>query len=100
MVIYNVTLKVEPGIAEEWAQWMKDEHIPDVMKTGSFQSQRFFKIRIDEEDGVSFCVQYEALTEKDLEDYFTNHAPRLQTEHMNRYANKFVAFRTLLEYIG
>jgi hypothetical protein len=35
----------------------------------------------------------------DLKEYQTNHAPRLQKEVADKYANKFVAFRTLLEVV-
>jgi hypothetical protein len=33
------------------------------------------------------------------EHYKKEHAPRLQKEVQNKYANKFVSFRTLLEVV-
>ena len=36
---------------------------------------------------------------KKLEEYQRDHSPRLQKEHADKYANKFVAFRTLLEVV-
>ncbi|MCC7378160.1 MAG: DUF4286 family protein, partial [Chitinophagaceae bacterium] len=36
MIIYNVTIKVHDSIKTEWLQWLKEEHIPDVINTGCF----------------------------------------------------------------
>lgn len=41
-IVYNVTTKVELSIAEEWLTWLKDEHIPDLIKTGCFTMLLFF----------------------------------------------------------
>ena len=41
MILYNVTVKILPEVAEEWEKWMKAEHIPEVMATGLFQWARF-----------------------------------------------------------
>lgn len=32
MIIYNVTVNIEHNVHDEWLKFMKDEHIPDVMK--------------------------------------------------------------------
>jgi hypothetical protein len=36
----------------------------------------------------------------DLNAYYNKDASRLQAEHSNRYEDKFVAFRTLLEVLN
>jgi len=30
MILYNVTVSIDPEIAEEWLTWMREVHIPDV----------------------------------------------------------------------
>jgi hypothetical protein len=97
MIIYNVTLKVDKDVAEEWLQWMKEKHVPDVMDTGYFLDNQIYRVMIDEEDGITFSVQYKCSSMDDLKEYQNKYAPSLQKEHSLRYANKFVAFRTLLE---
>lgn len=44
MIIYNVTIKVSHDIALEWVNWMKQEHIPDLLLTGLFVDYRFCKM--------------------------------------------------------
>jgi hypothetical protein len=43
MIIYNVTIKVDKTIADEWLNWLKDEHIADVTGTGCFTNARYYE---------------------------------------------------------
>lgn len=101
MIIYNVTINVESDIHDEWLHWMKEKHIPDVMNTGKFMEYKICKIltKQEGETGETYAIQYTCKNMQDYEDYQKNFAPQLQAEHSERYKNKFVAFRTLLELI-
>ena len=98
-IIYNVTINVDHDVHDEWLKWMKETHIPDVMKTGLFLENRFCKVLVDEEQGVTYSVQYLAASMKDYELYKQNHAPALQLETKKKFEGKFAAFRTLLELV-
>ncbi|MCH2082260.1 MAG: DUF4286 family protein [Saprospiraceae bacterium] len=101
MILYNVTLKVDPQIHEEWKQWMCEVHIPDVMSTGLFKEYKMCKLLgLDEADGITYAVQYFSASMEDFEEYQSKHAKRLQTEHMNRYKDRYVAFRTMMEVVS
>lgn len=97
MIIYNVTVKVEHSIHDDWITWMQQTHIPNVMKTNMFHDSKMMKVLVDEEDGVTYSIQYRVENWEKLEEYQNNHAPELQKEHSEKYQGKFVAFRTLLE---
>jgi hypothetical protein len=99
MIIYNVTVNIENDVREEWLQWMKAKHIPDVMATGYFLENKICKVLVDEEQGTTYSIQYTCASMDDLKEYQAKHAPRLQKEVTDKYANKFVAFRTLLEIV-
>lgn len=99
MIIYNVTVNIENDVREEWLQWMKEKHIPDVMKTGHFLENKICKVLVNEEQGTTYSIQYTCENMEKLEDYQRYHSPRLQKEHADKFANKFVAFRTLLEIV-
>jgi hypothetical protein len=38
MIVYNVTVSVKNSIVKEWLEWMKNEHIPELMNTEYFSS--------------------------------------------------------------
>lgn len=99
MIVYNVTVKIEHDIHDDWMSWMKSKHIPDVLNTGLFVDNKIMKVLVDEEDGVTYSIQYRVESWEKLKDYQDNHAPALQKEHTTRYEGKFVAFRTLLEEV-
>ena len=101
MILYNVTVNVAPGIEDEWIHWMKSVHIPEVMATGRFTKHRFLKMLSEHPDaeGNTFAIQYFAKQISDLEAYLNKEAPALQKTHMEKYGEKCLAFRTVLEEV-
>ena len=98
MIIYNVTVSVEESIHEQWVNWMRTKHIPDVLKTGCFKEARFTKVA-NEENGITYSTQYLCESESILDNYADNFAPALQKEHKDLFDGKFYAFRTMLEVV-
>jgi len=99
MILYNVTVKVERDTHDDWLQWMKEVHIPDVLATGFFTENKLCRLLIDETDGFTYSIQYFCTDMDTLEQYQKEHATRLQQEHQEKYDGKFVAFRTLMEVV-
>ena len=99
MIIYCVTVNIDDSIREEWLKWMKESHIPDVMRTGCFTGNRLLKLLVNEESGTSYSIQYSCKTMEDFNRYQKEFASTLQQEHREKYKDKFVAFRTLLEEV-
>jgi len=100
MIIYNVTVNIEESVEQEWLQWMKDTHIPDVMKTGMFLSSKMTHVLVEDQmGGKTYSIQYTCENKETLDEYEQKYAPALQKDHNDKYQGKFVAFRTLLEVI-
>jgi len=99
MIIYNVTVNIEDDVHDEWLAWMKQNHIPDVLATGKFTDARICKLLVDEQQGTTYTVQYTCDSMDDYNDYQSNHAPRLQKEHLNKFEGKFVAFRSIMKVV-
>ena len=99
MIIYNVTVVIDDSVEQEWLNWMKETHIPDVMNTGYFLDNKICKILAESEGGISYAIQYTCKNMEDLEEYQREHASRLQKEHSSKYDGQFAAFRTLLEVV-
>ena len=99
MYIYNVTVSIEKTLAEDWLNWMKNTHVPDVLKTGYFIDNKICRVLNVDDEGATYSVQYTFNEMADIEAYQKDHAPRLQAEHSKRYEGKYAAFRTLLEIV-
>lgn len=99
MFIYNVTVNISDDVHTEWLKWMREIHIPDVMKTGCFIDNRLVKVLYVEDEGHTYSIQYTFLEMEDIENYNKNFAPKLQAEHAAKFKDKYAAFRTLLQVI-
>lgn len=96
MYIYNVTVNIEKSVHKDWLNWMKEVHIPEVLATGLFIDNRLCEVMVEEEQGITYSIQYRLKDLDSLDHYQKNFAPKLQAEHTARYRDKFVAFRTIL----
>lgn len=101
MLPYNVTVTIDIDTHEDWLQWMRHTHIPDVMATGLFHSYRLNRL-LDHEhpDAEIYTVQYLVEDMDTLRRYMTEFAPELQRQHSARYEGKYAAFRTVMEVIA
>lgn len=97
MIIYSVTITIQPGIESEWIDWMKKVHVPDVLRAGCFSECRFYKVLGSEGNDLTYVLQYQCRSLAEYHRYRDNFAPALQKEHTNRYSGQFRGSRQLLE---
>ena len=99
MIIYRVTVEVNNDIEIDWLKWMKEIHIPDVIKTGYFFDWKIEKQILPDNslDKTIYIINYYANTISDYQKYFERDATRLQEEHNKKYSGKFQASRIILK---
>jgi len=101
MIVYNITIKVQPQIEAAWKKWQIEEHIPEVMATGLFKQYKFFHLLDqDEADGVTYVIQYFASSFDDYNKYIEDFATSLRKKTFERWNNQFIAFRTVMEAVN
>lgn len=100
MIIYNVTIKVDNEVADAWLDWMKTEHMADVMSTGLFVDCRLCRLlEQDEVEGVTYTAQYMAESIDQYNAYIDNHAQQMRDKGFKLFGGKFAAFRTVMEVV-
>lgn len=100
MIVYNITIKLEWAIHQEWLSFMREKHIPDMLNTGLIHGHKMYKIlEEDEQDGVTYSVQYHLNSLADYFSYQNDFATKLQEEHREKFGEKFIAFRTILREV-
>jgi hypothetical protein len=100
MIIYNVTVKTNHSIAAEWLDWLKQEHIPDMLATNCFTHANVLRLLdTDESDGVTYAVQYFAEDKAAYDQYMEKYAITMREKGTGKWGNNFVAFRSLLEVV-
>ncbi len=99
MILYNVTIIIEESIHEAWLKWMQEIHIGQVMDTGCFVSNRMLKVLDSPNEGITYCIQYVADSLDKYNDYKQKFATDLRADFPAEFSNKFVSFRTLMEFL-
>ncbi len=100
MIIYNVTIKVHNTIHNDWLQWLKEEHVLDIMQTNCFSQYRIMKLlEIDDTDGPTYAVQYFAESKSLYNNYVEKFASEMRNRSFAKWGDKFIAFRSVMQIV-
>ena len=100
-IIYNVTSTMGAAIAENWLQWIRNKHIPEMIATGCFQQALILQLTdVDESDGPTFAVQYQADSRAHFNRYLELHADDLRKRAVDRWGDRVLSFRTVLRVVN
>ena len=100
MIVYNVTVVVDPGIQAEWLEWMKEVHLPEVLATGRFNNCNMFRINPhNTQEDPTYSIQYQADSMEQFEMYVAHEAEGLKKKTADKYGEKLLAYRTILEHV-
>lgn len=99
MIIFNDTVIVEESVHQQWLKWMQEVYIPKVMETGHFKSYQILSVIDSPNEGVTYCIQYNAENLGDFNQFYTKHLHQLQALHNNEFKDRFVIFNTLMRTV-
>ena len=96
MIIYNITANVSLEIVDKWLEWMKEVHIPHVMKTNMFVSCSINRIISNSDSGITYAIAYKCKSLKDLQKYEISFSKNLSKEYDIKFAQSAPTFRTIM----
>lgn len=97
MILYNVTIKVDHSIHDPWLQWMKEEHMPDVTGTGCFTHHRLLRLlEVDDTEGPTYAAQYFAESKALYNRYIEKYAAAMRDKGVQKWGDRFIAFRSVM----
>jgi hypothetical protein len=100
MFIYNVTIKVANEIATEWLQWLKEEHVPEVLASDCFSKATIVRLlEIDDSEGPTYAIQYLAESKGLYNHYIEKFAGDLRQKSYDKWGDRFIAFRSIMQVI-
>jgi len=100
-IIYNVTIKVQDSIKEEWLAWLKAEHIPEVINTRCFTHAVILQLlEVDNTEGPTYAIQYHAESKSLYNNYIENHAAEMRRKSFDKWGDKFIAFRSVMQVVN
>ncbi|MFN0081612.1 MAG: DUF4286 family protein [Ferruginibacter sp.] len=100
MIIYNVTTKVRSNIAHDWLQWLKNEHVKEILNTGCFTDFKIVKLlEIDEEEGPTYALQLYADSKAIYNQYIDKFAGKMRQEAFNKWGDQFISIRSVMQIV-
>ncbi len=100
MVIYSVFITLNNEAESAWVDFMNNQHIIDVMKTGCFTGYVFMRENESQEIGkVRFRVDYRLLNSDKMDKYLNEFSNSLRNDVAARFDGKFVAERRIYNVI-
>jgi hypothetical protein len=88
-ISYEVTVRTDtPETGQDFAAWMRGEHIPDVLATGLFSGAELAQL-----DDVTFRTRYLASSRDNLERYLAQHTARLRDDFARHFGGRATAAR-------
>lgn len=100
MIIYNVTVKVEAGIADAWLEWLLNEHIPEIMATECFSDYKVVRLlEVDDTEGPTYAIQYHADSKALYNHYIIKHAEEMRQKSYDKWGERFIAFRSVMQIV-
>lgn len=101
MILYSVTVNIDKNVHDEWLDWVKEEHIPAILKTGLIMENKMLKLLTEEEGnpGITYSFQFFLRDLETLEKYRMEFEREIDGRLYSRYRNHLVDFRTVLEVV-
>ncbi len=100
MILYNVTIKVHNSIHSQWLQWLKEEHVKDILATECFTHYKILQIlEIDNSEGPTYAVQYFAESKALYNRYVEKFLEEMRTRSFQKWGDKFIAFRSVMQIV-
>lgn len=100
MYLFNETVGIDASVEQEWLAWAKSIYVPAVLNTGLFTGHKFYKVLHDNDDGsISYSIQFLSASLENVVQFLEVFAPPMVEQQRQKFNNKHIAFRTLLEEV-
>ena len=96
MIIYEVNIELDAEIVNAFDVWL-DDHIHTMLQFEGFNSAK--KLNSIEDEKYYLTVQYNIVSQEDLDRYLRNHAQTMREEGLKRFGDKFKAHRRIMKTI-
>ena len=101
MIVYNVTIKIVNAVHADWLQWLKEEHVAEVIHTGCFTQATILRLlEVDDTEGPTYAIQYFAESKALYNNYIENHAATMRQKSFDKWGNQFIAFRSVMQVVN
>ena len=85
----------------DWLNWLKEEHIPGILKTGCFTSAGILRLlETNDEDGPTYAIQYYAESKALYNQYIEYFSGIMLQKSFDKWGNQFISFSSVMEVVN
>jgi quinol monooxygenase YgiN len=97
MIVYEVNIEVDAGVADAYRDWLRG-HVAQMLALPGFTGAEVFEVVVAPPDPrqQSLCVHYRLRDQAALDEYLREHAPRMRADGVARFGDRFRASRRVL----
>jgi hypothetical protein len=95
MVVYEVNLHVDAGVAGAYRAWLRD-HIRALLSLEGFVDATLYTEEAGADGRQHFVVHYRLTDRASLDRYLAHHAARMRQDGLDRFGVHFTADRRIL----
>jgi hypothetical protein len=92
MTIYEITATVDPGLTDSFEEFMSERHMPDLVKTGYFESAEMILT-----DEGQYKIEYRCQSRELLEEYLRIDAKKLRAIFVSEFPAGVSIERKIIE---
>ena len=95
MIIYEITAKVETRLIKKFERYMRNTHIPDLLRTGYFENAEMARVS----EG-NYRIRYLTKDRETLDKYFATDAEKLREDFIQHFPAGLEVSREVLEILA
>ncbi len=100
MILYNLTIKIDEAIKNDWLSWIQEVFIPMAMETDTFTEHRLCRLlELEDPDGETYALQLFCHNTEELEAFRQKEELALQSALVHRFPDQLVFFPTAMEVL-
>lgn len=100
MIVFNTTYLVSEEVHDKWIERIAGVFIPTMVSTGIFSNPRLYKVLVNENEGITYSLQFSVQDGSDLKKCEEEYNEMLETSMRQVFGESVLFFTTLLDEIN
>ncbi len=97
MIVFNTTYLVPKNLETVFLAWMKAEYVPAVMDTHLLGSPRLYKVLVNEDEGITYSLQFDAEGVSQMADFKKRCLPEMERMVFEKFGEALLHFSSYLK---
>jgi quinol monooxygenase YgiN len=99
-VFYVLTIEVDPAPEQDWLNWYRHAHIPDILAQPGFRRATIYRAETAPGEWARYAIMFEVESRQALDAYLNgDEVQRLRADHYSHFGGVTRASRQILSPI-